>query len=908
MHEAYIVYPPEKISVQIESMIGFENKLILGTRQGHLLMYSFELNSETGKLDLQLLQYDKNFSKKPITQVDVLPEYKLLFSLTDGLLNVNDFGRHGFPLIHSAVKTKGATVFALDVQVSRSLTSDVAVVCRVVVAVKRKLQCYYWKQNQLLTLINDIDLNDVPRTVALNNTFICVGYKTEYVLFDINGDQPRKIDLFPTSSSKSIEPCITLIEDNVFAVVKDELLITICTEKYQQDEREGTNMSGSVKPPDLAANTAAALGDKRTMNLKALNWSEPFQSLVWDEPYAIGLINDALEVRVFDNDEDKGTLIQTIPQMQKARFLVRGKQGLLYAASVSHLWCIQAVDIAKQREHLLKEENFQLALKLTNISDENPEFKATKIHEIQTRHAYNLFVQKHFRESMREFAVLDTDPIEVIRLFPGLLPDNGKQNKLIGAGIISKPVPPLDEKEQEHAILALIDYLAEKRWGVQNELKKSGVGTGGVESAGSRNVAALLAIIDTTLLKCYLQTSDSMVASVLRMNHCYLEESERVLKKHDKYVELIILYQTKGQHKRALQLLQQQADVPGSPLYGHDRTVQYLQQLGTEHKQLVFEFAGWVLTKHPEDGLKIFIEDIPEVRNLPRAEVLDYLLKDHKALVVRYLEHVVNVWREEKALFHNILIQQYREKLLALKNDKELESDAEKKAELATLNEKLLRFLKTSKHCHAEKLLGEFPYTDLFEARAIILGRLAKHEKALAIFVQILGDYDKALAYCNDTYDEHEPLHSDVYVTLMKILLTPPTAPPYSDVQLHPRCLTPDHNMVLRILEEHASKINPYTALQILPDNIPLARIKHFLEMSLKYYLEKKHRAQVLKGLHYAEHLQIMEQKMHYESKHFLVSDLSVCAVCKKKFSNQSAFVRIPDGSIVHFSCQDRTC
>ncbi|KFB35035.1 AGAP002498-PA-like protein [Anopheles sinensis] len=897
MHEAYIIYPPEKISVQIESMTGFDNKLILGTRQGHLLMYSFEMNSETNKLDLQLLQYDKNFSKKPITQIDVIPEYKLMFSLTDGLLNVNDFGRHGFPLIHSALRTKGATVFALDIKRSKSLTSDITIVCRVCVAVKRKLQCYYWKQHQLLEFISDIDLNDVPKTVAWNNNFICVGYKTEYVLYDISGDQPRKIDLFPTSSSKTIEPCITLIEDSVFAVVKDEFLITIYTEKYRADDREGPNsMSGSVKPVEAIA-AAANNEAKRTMNLKTLIWSEPFQSLVWDEPYAVGLINDAIEVRVFDNVEDKGTLIQSIPQLQKARFLVRGKQGLLYAASVSHLWCIQAVDISKQREHLLKEENFQLALKLTNISDESPEFKATKINEIQTRHAYNLFVKKHFRESMREFAQLNTDPLDVIRLFPDLLPDNGK-NKL--SNYSDKAAPELDEKELENAILALIDYLADKRFPLRKELKLNADGT------TSKNVSALLAIIDTTLLKCYLQTNDSLVASVLRMNHCYLEESERVLKKHEKYVELIILYQTKGQHKRALQLLQSQADVPGSPLYGHDRTIQYLQQLGSEFKQLIFEFSGWVLQKHPDDGLKVFIEEIPEVKNLPRAEVLDYLLKDHKTLVIRYLEHIINVWNEQKALFHNILIQQYREKLLTFKNNTDAERSPQKKAERDIVNEKLLNFLRKSKYYHAEKVLGEFPYTDMFEERAIILGRLGKHEKALAIFVQILGDFEKGLAYCDDVYDADDAQNCDVYVTLMKIILTPPSAPPYSDVPLHPRCQTPDHDMVLSILEKHAEKINPYAALQILPDTIPLVRIKHFLENALKYYLEKKQRAQVLKGLYYAEHLQIMEQKMLCESKHFLVTDLSVCAVCKKKFSNQSAFVRLPEGSIVHFSCQDR--
>ena len=82
-----------------------------------------------------------------------------------------------------------------------------------------------------------------------------------------------------------------------------------------------------------------------------------------------------------------------------------------------------------------------------------------------------------------------------------------------------------------------------------------------------------------------------------------------------------------------------------------------------------------VLQKHPEDGLKVFVEEMPEVKNLPRAEVLDFLLKDHRTLVVRYLEHIINVWHEEKALFHNILIQQYREKLLTLRNDKTVDGD-----------------------------------------------------------------------------------------------------------------------------------------------------------------------------------------------------------------------------------------
>lgn len=97
-----------------------------------------------------------------------------------------------------------------------------------------------------------------------------------------------------------------------------------------------------------------------------------------------------------------------------------------------------------------------------------------------------------------------------------------------------------------------------------------------------------------------------------------------MLRAYQKYGELIILYQTKGHHRQALMLLQSQALDPSSCLSGHDRTIQYLQHLGTEQKGLIFEFANWVIEKHPEDGLRIFTEDIHEVENLPRPEVLDY--------------------------------------------------------------------------------------------------------------------------------------------------------------------------------------------------------------------------------------------------------------------------------------------
>lgn len=263
---------------------------------------------------------------------------------------------------------------------------------------------------------------------------------------------------------------------------------------------------------------------------------------------------------------------------------------------------------------------------------------------------------------MREFIKLDTDPCDVIRLFPDLLPNDSVTSPMkLTHGKSALPV--LVDKDLELGLLALIGYLTEVRLiilmqSAKTETKKL-----------SKDANTLLSILDTTLLKCYLQTNESMVASVIRRNYCHLEESEKTLRQYQKYDELIILYQTKGHHKKALQLLQSQGEIPGSSLSGHERTIQYLQHLGNEHRHLIFEFSSWIIDKHPEDGLRIFTEDCDEVKQLNRAEVLDFLLKSHKSLVTPYLEHVVHIWNEKKPIFHNILIQQYRKAIQDYQNE-----------------------------------------------------------------------------------------------------------------------------------------------------------------------------------------------------------------------------------------------
>lgn len=142
-------------------------------------------------------------------------------------------------------------------------------------------------------------------------------------------------------------------------MVKDEYLIAVDPKKSILPDSSAT--SGKIHKDQVALSQ-----DNKSKAFKSFAWSQPISQLVWDEPYAIGLLPNSVEIRVLDaSGSMKDTFIQTLPEVQKARHLVRSKKGLLFAASISQLYCIQGVDIQKQCQNLLQQKKFQLALQLT---------------------------------------------------------------------------------------------------------------------------------------------------------------------------------------------------------------------------------------------------------------------------------------------------------------------------------------------------------------------------------------------------------------------------------------------------------------------------------------------------------------------------------------------------------------
>ena len=575
--------------------------------------------------------------------------------------------------------------------------------------------------------------------------------------------------------------------------------------------------------------------------------------------------------------------------LSRVKFVCQGEA--VYLASSTTCWRLEPVALDRQIQEVLRLEKFEDALRLAELMDEPRADKQKRILEIKQAYGYSEFAKKHFETALQTFAELEMDPPLVIGLYTDLLPENMR-------GHFTYPVdlPQLREAERETATKALIEYLTQKRM----DLHKLGdVG----EDTEVAHRHALGEIIDTTLLKCYLRTNPALVGPLLRVaNRCNVAESEQMLRAAERYQELVMLYHNRGLHRKALELLKRHANKPGR-MNGLDRTVEYLQRLGGEHLDIVLEFSLWVLEADAAEGFTIFAsDDYPEVRTLPQARVLTHLKTHTPALVVRYLEHAINVWGSADSDFHNQLVNTYLQAVVQPMKDylQTLQGEppcapGDEPGELGRNRTRLLKFLDSSKYYEPETLLSRFfTFEDaLFEERAILLGRIGRHDQALAIYVRRLKNPRAAVEYCNRAYECDNEYAKDVYVDLLQIFLLPPEGEPANI------------GAALNILRNYPDKVDTTRVLAMLPHATRVSDVHGFLKTVLQECAQKRRNTQILRNLTKAERLQANEALLHYTNRRVVIDDERLCQICHKPVRT-SAFVCQPNGVIVHLFCYNK--
>ena len=149
---------------------------------------------------------------------------------------------------------------------------------------------------------------------------------------------------------------------------------------------------------------------------------------------------------------------------------------------------------------------------------------------------------------------------------------------------------------------------------------------------------------------------------------------------------------------------------------------------------------------------------------------------------------------------------------------------------------------------------------DLFEAKAILLGRLGRHDSALEVYAYRLQDFLKAEEYCKRVYQPNSPT-SNVFLTLLRIYLLPgPSAPAAADL------LPP----ALELISRHSPRLDLVATLQLLPPLVTAQDVRAFLLESLRAPVFD---TRVVRNIHKAREDQVARRLMVLQSKRVRITE-----------------------------------
>ncbi|KAF9585929.1 Vacuolar morphogenesis protein 6 [Lunasporangiospora selenospora] len=897
MHDAFNVYTViEKLPHKIESIFAQGDKLYVGTFYGTLLVYSVrEPLGQDEAISVTLVETLKTFSKKAIEQIDILKAVGVLVSLSDGYVNLHDID--SYALRTQLGKTKGANLFSVFSRIEIQDELIPQVVTRLAVAVRRKILVFSWQDSEFKDT-KEYSVPDRVRTMEWVGTQnLCIGFDSEYALMDCKTSVLTP--LFSPSSPSAQSALGSTLESTLNTLNNFSSLATGGLMGF--GSKPGKPLITRLPNDEILLgkeNSSISVGVDGTPKRKSgIEWSGTPEELGYSYPYAVAILARHIEIR---NIETRA-LVQSA-EMPHARLLTQGK--LLYIASTTEVWRLIPNSFSQQIDELVQKEEYEEAISLINqIDPVLLEDSAATMRRIKSMFAHHLFRNHRYEEALSLFLELDIPAEDVIALYPAVIsshlppkevevssspkPDAGDSKD---SGLKDPPPIIMSTKELEDAVGCLIRFLADKRQKIQKSLLSLQQST---ESFSYSHLdydmsvddhVQILDVVDTALLKSYMLTNERLVGSLLRVtNYCNLEETENLLLKHKKYKELVDFYKGKGHHQKALELLKTIHTVPGE-MYGVLPTVTYLQRLGADYLNLIMEYGTWVLELDPITGMKIFIDDEPEIDTLPRSRIIAYLERLSLNLCVMYLEHVIHGLNDQTSEFHNTLVVSY---LTQIQRDSAAgNDDSVHKTRL-----KLLQFLDESTNYKAERILSRLPVDSCYEERAILLSRIGQHDQALNIYVHKLRNFQAAEEYCVKNFDSSDPT-KNVYLLLLKVYLKPPNK---EKPMLEP---------ALDILTRHGNHINPTAVLNLLPPSTKVDQLFKFFEKSIRESNKTKHMDMIVKNLLKAERLQTQEQLTFYRSRRVKITEDRMCPKCNKRIGN-SVFAVFPDGVVVHYSCKE---
>eukprot|EP00026_Physarum_polycephalum_P001849 Phypoly_transcript_01852.p1 GENE.Phypoly_transcript_01852~~Phypoly_transcript_01852.p1 ORF type:complete len:921 (+),score=179.80 Phypoly_transcript_01852:230-2992(+) len=883
------------IPCKVECLDSWGDKMYVGTPDGHVLLYVIEKQkSSDGKTTFKSRMETKKKvggKKAPVTKIEVFPDIGRVFVLCDGNLDVlNAFNLDQTSPLGAG--GKGVSTFA-----TKKKSQDY----RVCVQARKKLTLYECMGSYVQ--YKEIALTDNASSIAWMNDTIAVAYKREYVLIDVSSGTTTPVFTIDKST-----PLLSAVDgDFLFAIAQAGVFVGF----------NGMPTRGNL----TWTNTPVAIG--------------------YYQPYLLSLQSKAIEIHNVHNQSQVQTL--NFPNNTTLEIMsdARGELVLVStASSPASIYALVPIPVQIQVENLLKLGLIDDALNLFRVTWEREAARAeateadynrelAKIHES----AGMLLLQElNCKPAFMHFNQSSIDPRVLIYLVPGLLAPQSTFNtagqNTVADLIAKKPLTntkPIDVYLTETR-QCLVKFL-EKRCdtSVKDDIHKD---------------------INTALVKLYAGMNAPQLEVLLRAGNLHAQDLENWLTENKHYHSLGLLYKHLDLLRKALKVWEKlgSGEYKDASYDGVSDSIEVLSL--TDNKELVWQFAPWLLNVSAESAVRIFTSNRRKVP-LPADDVLEFLAPYGNFLCQFYLEYLVNVENNPDEKYSTKLAMLYIDSIFTL--DPNLAS-AEKAnlegttdADQSILREKLVHLLETSPYYNPHAILARIMHSALFEELVCVYKKMEQYENLFKVLVWKLAAPGRAERICfeykpepppsspeqpgkqkresmysknpnnlsspslsslsspssSETADSFSSKRQLLFLTLFKTYLHPPASLKAKDKDTG-KTLIPQN--ALDFLSRASEEIDPIRILELLPDDIPVQAIAPYLSKVMRANTHRRRDGQITRNLKKSENLRVKCQHVYASAPAALITAERTCPVCKKRIGDK-VFAFFPNGVIVHFKC-----
>ncbi|KAJ3428181.1 cnh domain containing [Anaeramoeba flamelloides] len=388
---------------KVESYVGWKNKLLVSHSNGRFMIYKLTKNEQKNDYGLEKLSQHDKFTKKGITQMEVLIQKSILITLHDQVVELFELNNM---VNFQTLITKKALLFSYNQKKT---------IC---VGINRKLIIFKWEKSNFVKK-KEITIPDTPKTINFfSANKLCIGTKREYLLVNLREENPKPL----FQIGKGGIPICTKISNNEMLLGKDRMCI------FNDSDGKASREFG-------------------------ITWSEIPLNIFYFPPYVIAIFQNNIIVRTLYTNK----YVQTIPiSYTKDLKIIKSTNQSAYTMDKEFIWRLDAIPVNEQIHNLCEDGSYEEALQICNMKNvQGIDNLEETINTIKITYAFHLFHNKKFKKSMIIFSEVEIDPRRVLALYPFLVDFKLLKN----TDFLIPETKNLEKDVQKIAIQNLIDYL-----------------------------------------------------------------------------------------------------------------------------------------------------------------------------------------------------------------------------------------------------------------------------------------------------------------------------------------------------------------------------------------------------------------------------------------------------------------